>query len=263
MKKKIILFITLIVILGVCVSIAVFSASGAESDIIEAHRTAAQLYKKMHNGDISFSIATFDSNEQATDIPFDSEISDSEKQTIVGYYKDISITQDQVSYMHAMDQAKQNPKKTEEEAIFAIARDLYTFEQAKELGLYPSEEEMEDIFISETESFQANLEENLEFCSQIGLTQDELIAWMTQRKIENLAKSRFAGQTIASLQEKEEIEDEALAELVQALLLRENGTDLTATITKLYDRYVFLQIGDQITYVNEDSDVESSEVVSE
>lgn len=239
MKKKIILSISLIVVLGICISIAIFFTSGAETDPMKAYQTAAQLYKRICNADSSF----------------DPDASDPDGQTVVGYYKDLPITRDQVNYKQAMDQINQESEKTEKETVFAVARDLYAFEQAKELGLYPSEEEIEDAFISETESFDANPEENMEFCLQIGFTRDELIAWMTQIKIESVAKSEFMAQILTSLQEEEEIEDEVLAELVQALKLSGEETDLRLTLNKLFDRYVILQAGNQITYVNDDGSI--------
>lgn len=80
---------------------------------------------------------------------------------------------------------------------------------------------------------------------------------MTQQEIENLAKSRFMAQVLISLPEEEEIEDEVLAELVHAFMARDEGTDLLSTLDKLFDRYMTLQIGNQITYVNEESDTAS------
>lgn len=249
MKKKLLLAVSLIAVLGIGISAAVFSASGEESDFIKEHRAATQAYKRICNADVSF----------------DTDTSNSNGQTVVGYYKEIPITQDQIIYRQALNQIQRNPEdatwrspeKTEKELIFEVARDLYTYEQAKDLGLYPSDEEMEEAFASATESFQRDLEENLEVCSQIGFTQDEWIAWMTQRRIETLARTRFLTQILISLPEEEEIEDEALAELVHALNVMDEGTDLSSTIDKLFDRYVALQIGDQITYVNEDSNVVS------
>lgn len=241
MKKKFLLTISLIFVLGICISVAILSVSGAETDTVKNFQVAAQSYKKVRDVDTSF----------------DTEVPDSDGRTIVGYYKDVPITQDQVAYKQAMNRLNQNPEKTEKEIVFAVARDLFTFEQAKDLGLYPSEEEMDEAFISETESFQANLEENLELCSQIEFTQDELIAWMTQQRIENIAKSRFMAQVLISLQEEKQIEDEVLAELVHVLVERAEGTDLPSTLDKLFDRYVTLQIGNQITYVNEESDTAS------
>ena len=244
MKKKILLTISLILVFSICISVAIFSANGAETDTMKAFQVAAQSYKTV------------------CDTSFDTEDPDLGEYAIVGYYKDVPITQNQVAYKQAMDQLNQNPKKTEKETVFAVAQDLFTFEQAKNLGLYPSEEEMDEAFVAETESFQANLEENLELCTQIGFTQDELIAWMTQQRIENIAKCRFMAQVLISLQEEEEIDDEILAEVVHALGLREEGTGLLSTFDKFYDRYVTLQIGDQITYVNEDTGEENN-IVSE
>lgn len=248
-KKKLFLAITLIAVLGIGISAAVFSANAVESDFVKELRIAGQTYKRICNEDISFDINTANSNGQA----------------VVGYYKEIPITRDQVIYKQAINRIQRNPadptwrkpEKTEKELIFEVARDLYTYEQANDLGLYPSEEEMEEKFASASESFQRDLEENLELCSQIGFTQDEWIAWMTQQEIENLAKSRFMAQVLISLPEEEEIEDEVLAELVHAFMARDEGTDLLSTLDKLFDRYMTLQIGNQITYVNEESDTAS------
>ncbi len=237
--------IGLIVVLGIGISAAVFSASGEESEFVKEHRAATQAYKRICNAEVS---------------P-DADTSNSNGQTVVGYYKEVPITRDQVIYRQAVNRIQRNPEdptwrspeKTEKELIFEVARDLYTYEQAKDLGLYPSEEEMEEAFASETESFQRDLEENLKLCSQIGCTQDEWIAWMTQREIESLAKRRFMAQVLVSLPEEEEIEDEVLAELVHAFMVRDEGTDVSLIVTEIYDRYVALQIGDQITYENSDS----------
>ncbi len=245
MKKKLLFTISLILVFAICISVAMLSANGAETDTMKAFQVAAQSYKTIRD----------------TDTSFDTEAPDLGEHAIVGYYKNVPITQNQVAYKRAMDQLNQNSEKTEKETVFAVAQDLFTFEQAKNLGLYPSEEEMDEAFVAETESFQANLEENLELCTQIGFTQDELIAWMTQQRIENIAKCRFMAQVLISLREEEEIDDEILAELVHALVLREEGTDLLTTLDKLYDRYVIIQVGDQITYVNE-SISEESDVVS-
>lgn len=254
MKKKLLLVISLVAVLGIGISVAVFSASGEESDFVKELRAAMQAYKRICNADVSLDTDTLNSNGQ----------------TVVGYYKEIPITRDQVIYKQALNRTQRNPEdptwripeKTEKELIFEVAQDLYTYEQARELGLYPSEEEMEEEFALETESFQRDLEENLEICSQIGCTQDEWIAWMTQRRIENIAKTRFMTQTLISLQEGEEIDDEVLAELVHALVVREDGVDLLSTLDKLFDRYVTLQVGEQITYVKEDTG-EASDIVSE
>ncbi len=260
MKKKLLLAICLVLVLGIGISVAIFSASGEKTDTsgektddtIRDLRAAAQAYKQLCDADISFDIDIFGSDGHA----------------IVGYYKEIPITRDQVIYKQAWDRAQRkfddptwrNPEKTEKELIFEVAKDLYTIEQAKDLGLYPSEEEMKEAFVSETESFQKKLEENLELCSQIGYTQDELIAWMTQQRIESMAKTKFMGQVLTSFLEDQEVEDEVLAELVQAFVAREEGTDLLLTTEKLIDRYLTLQVGDQITYVNEDAGEESNVV---
>lgn len=240
MKRKLFLKISLTAVIGVCASIAMSSVSGAEPDTMGYHRTAAQAYRRICNASASA----------------DAAASNSDGQTIVGYYKDIPITLNQLIYQQARNRIQINPEdptwkipdKTEKELILEVAQDLYTYEQAKELGLYPSEEEIDRIFDSETESFQKNPEENLEYCSQVGFSRDEMNTWMAQQKIEAMARGRFGAQVLVSLEEEEEIEDEVLAELVQAFVSREDGTDPLLLISQIYDRYVALQIEDQITY---------------
>lgn len=251
MKKKFLLAIGLVLVLGIGISVAVFSASSEESDFVKELRTATQAYKRICNEDISL----------------DADPSNTNGQEVVGYYKEIPITRDQVIYRRALDEIQRNPdnptwrspEKTEKELIFEVVKDLYTIEQAKDLGLYPSEEEMDEAFASATESFQRDMEENSELCSQIGLTQDEWIAWMTQRRIETLARTRFLSQTLISLQE--DTDDEVLAELIQEFESAEGEENLQLIVTQIYDRYVILQIGDQITYVNEDAGEESNVVL--
>ncbi len=246
MKKKLLLVIGLIVVLGIGISAVAFSASGEEDEVTKAFRTAAQAYKRISSGDISL----------------DTEDPNFDRQAIMGYYKGIPITRDQVIYIRAMDQAHRKPVKTDKEAIFSVAKEIYTLERARELDVYPSEERMDSIFASETESFDAKLEENLEFCSQVGLSQDEMIAWSVQRMVRIEAKSEVTSNIVLSLCEEEQIEDETLADLVQSLISREEGVDVSSVLTEIFDRYVALQIEDQITYVNEDTGEENN-VVSE
>lgn len=236
----------LLSVLAVCALIAVFSVTDEETAATKAQRTAAQCFRRIHYGDAS----------------------NPEGQTILGYYKDMPITRDQVDYMRAMNRfqqdpehpTRQNPEMTEHEAVFAVARDLFTDEQVKELGLYPSEERIEEIRASEWESFQKNPEENLKFCSQVRLTQEQMNEFMVQLKIDSMTRGGFIGQKVAALVMGEEnIEDEALAELCAELNdfysggEENNAGSPAALIPQIYDRYVTLQIGDQITYLNKDS----------
>lgn len=232
----------LVVILCIGCAAVVFSTSGAENEMAAAYRTAAQCHKRM----------------SAQNMAQDYETNDNSSSAIVGYYKDIPITKDQVVYKQAMDKLNQNPEKSEKEAVLAVAKDLYTLEQAKLLGFYPSDERIDEIIASETESFQANLEENMEFCSMTGLTQEESIAWSVQLNIEGTAKAELMSHTAISLMEEQTIADELLARLVQSLSSEGSNKDLPTLLGDIYDRYATLQVQDEVTFVTENGDMDYS-----
>lgn len=231
MKKRVLLSVCLIVVIGACISIAAFSTSGTENEMTQYYRTAAQCYKRISN-----------ENVQLT-----TEKSDISNQTVLGYYNDIPISKDDVAYKQALDKLNHNPEKNEEETVFAIAKDIYILEQSKALGLYPSDEAIKEILASETESFQTNLDENLQFCSTIGMTQEETIAWLAQLQIEGKAKANYMSHVVEDLMSEENIGDEILERMIKSLSSGKSTVDLPSSIQEICDRYVTLQVQDAVS----------------
>lgn len=223
MKKALLFLLSLAVLVSISACATSSSDSGAENNETDPYWIAAQAFRK---------------------ISMNEENSDVDPQTVVGYYHDTPITKDHVAYRQAMNKVNQSAEESEEEIVFSIAKDLYVLEQAKELGFYPSEKEIENFFAEEDKSFEKNLEENLDFCAETGLTREEAIAWSIQTKTESMAKGRFLSHVLQSLTEAETIDDEILAELVQTL--SENYQ--IETVQKIYDRYLTLQVQEEVLF---------------
>lgn len=220
MKKKMRIAVFTALAVVACLSAVVVWWNGGGGRPEDPYRTAAQCHKRLAAGKHS---------------------------KVMGYFGEIPITRDQVDYAKAMSVVSGAGELDSEEALLEVAKRIYVTQQSKELGYYPSEEELERIRSGEEEAFYKNEEENIEFCKQVGLTREELVAWTADTQIEGKVEGDYMVYILEKLREQDEIGDVELKEWVEAFYESGSPEERVSLIEKICNRYLSLQVQDKVS----------------